>query len=85
MRASCATLATSTPEQERQERNSHASTEDLFVPLFMEHLLGTLFQATAELVEFADSKIADKIIEHSRLIFPQSEFEEIAFLGEGIR
>lgn len=70
MRASCAALATTTSEQERQERNSHANTEDLFVLLFMEHLLSTLFQATAELVEFADSKIADKTMEHSRLIFP---------------
>lgn len=45
--------------------------QEFFLILFMGHLQDDLLNATLQLIKFADSKVADGTMKHTRLIFPK--------------
>lgn len=47
--------------------------QEFFLILYMGHLQDDLLNATLELVEFADSKIADGTMKHNRIILPKQK------------
>ena len=55
-------------------------SEEVFICLFLEHLMDALLQRSLNIVKFADSEIGGKKLEHGRLIFPQARSMGLEFL-----